>query len=111
MEFPRLHPLSISGFSNEIKFTLTALYGDGIETAYLSHNVDPYVVVFRDNVGEPVMEYRFNEGTMYRRVMVDGVPTMVPEEDYIRQLIREEYAGLFDEINRVTMPRVDREFS
>lgn len=111
MEFPRLHPLNISGFSNEIKFTLTALYGDGIETAYVQQNVDPYVVVFRDNVGEPVMEYRFNESTMYRRVMVDGVPTMVPEEDYIRQLIREEYAGLFDEINRVTLPRVDREFS
>jgi hypothetical protein len=104
MEFPRLHPLSISGFSNEIKFTLTALYGDGIESAYISQNINSNFVLFQDNAGEPVMEYRLNENRMYRRVMVDGVPTMVPEEDYIRQLIREEYATM------VAMPRVDRPF-
>ena len=106
MEFPRLHPLNISGFSNEIKFTLTALYGDGIETAYISQNINSNFVLFQDNAGEPVMEYRLNENRMYRRVIVNGEPTMIPEEDYIRGIAREEFNALW-----ATLPRVDRPFS
>lgn len=106
MEFPRLHPLNISGFSNELKYSAGTVYGTVtvdpygtmvVDSEYTLANVNPnfmmhsnnrmnrfippgVYVVERDTTEENVVEVMDGENELIMRMTVGELRMFINAE-------------------------------